>query len=92
MADMDGLAEDCSNSIANELDSLQSCAKPLIWSYEISGHFKCQVSSIPSEMEAMVVYGVSAPSNCLLPANTVYEVTCRQVLVARSGFQEKYPF
>ena len=73
MADIDGLAEDCSNSIANALDSLQPCAKPSMWSYEISGHFKCQVSSIPSEMEAMVVYGVSAPSNCLLPANTVWK-------------------
>ena len=27
-----GLAADCSNSIANALELLQPCAKPLIWS------------------------------------------------------------
>ena len=30
--DVDGLVQDCSNSIANALDLLQSCTKPLIWS------------------------------------------------------------
>ena len=28
--DIDGLVQDCSNSIANALELLQSCAKPLI--------------------------------------------------------------
>ena len=27
----DGLVQDCSNSIANALELLQSCTKPLIW-------------------------------------------------------------
>ena len=29
---IDGLAQDCSNSIANALELLQFCTKPLIWS------------------------------------------------------------
>ena len=28
---IDGLAQNCSNSIANALELLQSCAKPSIW-------------------------------------------------------------
>ena len=31
VANIDGLVQDCSNSIANALDLLQSCTKPLIW-------------------------------------------------------------
>ena len=30
-AHIDGLVQDCSNSIANALELLQSCAKPLIY-------------------------------------------------------------
>ena len=30
----DGLAQDCCNSIANALESLQSCAKPSIWTHK----------------------------------------------------------
>ena len=29
--DIDGLVQDCSNSIANALELLQSCTKPSIW-------------------------------------------------------------
>ena len=38
-----GLVQDCSNSIANALELLQSCAKPLIspWSYRISHVKEC---------------------------------------------------
>ena len=32
--DIDGWTEDCSNSIANELELPQSCTKPLIWQYQ----------------------------------------------------------
>ena len=28
---MDGIVQDCHNSIANEMELLQSCAKPLQW-------------------------------------------------------------
>ena len=28
---IDGLVQDCSNSIANALELLQSCTNPLIW-------------------------------------------------------------
>ena len=32
-SDFDGLKQDCSNSIANALELLQSCTKPSIWGY-----------------------------------------------------------
>ena len=32
--DIEGLAQDCSNSIANALELLQSCTKPLIYNHE----------------------------------------------------------
>ena len=31
---VDGLVQDCSNSIASALESLQSCTKPSMWSYD----------------------------------------------------------
>ena len=31
---VDGLVQDCSNSIANALELLQSCPKPLTWTSE----------------------------------------------------------
>ena len=31
---IDGLVQDCSNSIANALELLQSCTKPSIWSHD----------------------------------------------------------
>ena len=33
-----GLVRDCSNSIANALELLQSCTKPLICIHELGGH------------------------------------------------------
>ena len=33
--DIDGLMQDCSNSIANALELMQSCTKPLIYSWSI---------------------------------------------------------
>ena len=33
--DLDGLVQDCSISIANAMEILQSCTKPTIWSSDI---------------------------------------------------------
>ena len=33
--DIDGLVQDCSNSIAKALELLQSCTKPLIWAWKL---------------------------------------------------------
>ena len=33
----DGLVQDCSNSIANALELLQSCTKPSIYAFKVMG-------------------------------------------------------
>ena len=38
---IDGLVQDCSNSIPNALESLQSCTKPLIYDILFSPHQSC---------------------------------------------------
>ena len=38
---IDGLVQDCSNSIANALELLQSCTKPSIWLPKESCDGKC---------------------------------------------------
>ena len=42
MHDIDGLVHDCSNSIANALDLLQSCTKPSLYLVRVACAHICQ--------------------------------------------------
>ena len=47
---IDGLVQDCSNSIANALELLQSCNEPSIYIYESYIH-KCLAINIKTETQ-----------------------------------------
>ena len=49
--DMDGLVQDCSNSIANALESRESCVKPLTWCM-VSVWSYCQFGQLQLSIES----------------------------------------
>ena len=52
---IDGLVQDCSNSIANELELLQSCTKPSIYIYmSTKDQYSCFMQQVINRIEQYI--------------------------------------